>query len=86
MALAAPVVSNVCAFTADATLPPEDQSRLNARLAEALQLNGAVVLSTTTVGGRTVLRAAITNHRTTPEDIDLTLSALIEARATLTGA
>ncbi len=79
MALAAPVVSNLCVFTADATLAPDAQSTLNGRIATALQLSGAAVFSTTKVGGVTCLRAAITNHRTTDEDIAAAIGAVREA-------
>lgn len=80
MALAAPVVSNVCVFTADARLSDKDQSLQNTRIAQDLQVAGQAVLSTTMIEGRTVLRAAITNHRTTEMDIRLTIEAVAAAR------
>ncbi|WP_238364205.1 pyridoxal phosphate-dependent decarboxylase family protein [Mesobacterium pallidum] len=80
MALAAPVVSNLCVFTADDRLPPDAQSALNTRIAADLQLSGQGVFSTTQVGGVTCLRAAITNHRTRPEDVDAVTSAVAGAR------
>ncbi|WP_322865443.1 pyridoxal phosphate-dependent decarboxylase family protein [Aquicoccus sp. G2-2] len=80
MALAAPVVSNLCVFTADATLPQAAQSALNARIAQGLQLAGEAVLSTTDAGGVTCLRAAITNHRTLAADIRRTIAAVAAAR------
>lgn len=80
MALMAPVISNLCVFTADASLPAEAQSTLNKAIASALQLDGTAVFSTTEAGGITCLRAAITNHRTTPEDIDAAIAA-VAARA-----
>lgn len=83
MALAAPVISNVCAFTADSTLTDDEQSALNSRIAELLQLRGQAVFSTTSVKGRTVLRAAITNHRTTEADISASIAAVVAARAEL---
>ena len=46
----------------------------NAAIAADLQEAGRVAPSTTTLGGRTALRAAIINHRTGPPDIE----ALIE--------
>lgn len=64
MALCAPVVSNICVFTAAPDLPVDQQSALNAQIATHLQLHNATVFSTTDVGGVTCLRAAITNHRT----------------------
>lgn len=80
MALLAPVVSNLCVFTADASLSPEAQSALNARIAQALQLDGRAVFSTTTLNGVTALRAAIVNHRTRPEDVTEALAAVVELR------
>ncbi|HPD93465.1 MAG: amino acid decarboxylase [Rhodobacter sp.] len=79
MRLAAPVVSNLCVFTADARLPAADQSARNTHIAQALQLSGEAVFSTTVIGGVTCLRAAITNHRTTPQDIDAALDAVTNA-------
>ena len=80
MALAAPVVSNLCTFSADTTLSTPDQSALNTRIAIDLQMSGEVVFSTTVVNGTTVLRAAITNHRTTAEDIRLAIRAVEHTR------
>ena len=80
MALAAPVVSNLCSFSADTTLSVPGQSELNTRIAMDLQMSGEVVFSTTVVNGTTVLRAAITNHRTTAEDIRLAIRAVERAR------
>jgi aromatic-L-amino-acid/L-tryptophan decarboxylase len=80
MALAAPVVSNLCTFSADTRLSVSEQSALNTRIAMALQLSGEVVFSTTLVNGVTVLRAAITNHRTTADDIHLAIRAVERLR------
>ena len=80
MALAAPVVSNLCTFSADTRLSVPEQSALNTRIAMALQLSGEVVFSTTLVNGVTVLRAAITNHRTTADDIHLAIRAVERLR------
>jgi glutamate/tyrosine decarboxylase-like PLP-dependent enzyme len=43
-----------------------------------LQESGVAVISTTTVFGRRAMRASITNHRTTIEDLDLVLESLRE--------
>ncbi|WP_127104674.1 pyridoxal phosphate-dependent decarboxylase family protein [Pararhodobacter zhoushanensis] len=80
MALMAPVVSNLCVFTADAGLSEAEQSALNTRIAQALQLAGVAVFSTTSVNGVTCLRAAITNHRTTAADIEAALQAVADER------
>ncbi len=85
MRLAAPVVSNLCVFTADETLNAQDQSALNTRIAQDLQNAGVAVFSTTLADlpsgdAITCLRAAITNHRTTPEDIVQSVAAVADAR------
>ncbi len=83
MAVLAPVVSNVCVFTADPALDPADQSRLNAAIAEELQLSGQAVFSTTLVDGVTCLRAAIVNHRTTDADVIAALEAVVQANGSV---
>ncbi|MCV6596851.1 MAG: pyridoxal-dependent decarboxylase [Mangrovicoccus sp.] len=83
MALLAPVISNLCVFTADERLTPQQQSALNIRLSEELQLSGAAVFSTVRMGEITALRAAIVNHRTRPEDVTQAVAALQAARAAL---
>lgn len=76
MALAAPVVSNLCVFTLRPDLPPARRSALNTEAAQALQLSGQAVLSTTTIEGVTCLRAAIANHRTREADVQAAIAAL----------
>src|SRR5690606_14135973 len=74
--LVRPVRLNVCCFSA----APADwtdgqaQDQLNERVAQNLQLRGEVVFSTTRIDGRTVLRAAIVNHRTCAADIEHSVS------------
>ncbi|UWQ38577.1 amino acid decarboxylase [Leisingera aquaemixtae] len=77
MALGAPVVSNVCVFTARRDLPPEAQSEVNARIAQTLQESGEAVFSTTRAGGRVMLRAAITNHRSREADVRAAIAAVV---------
>jgi glutamate/tyrosine decarboxylase-like PLP-dependent enzyme len=85
LALGAPVVLNVCCFRhAPAGIAPEQQDILNRQIATRLQLDGTVVFSTTRLGGRTFLRAAIVNHRTRDEDIDLAIAAVRAACADVT--
>ena len=79
MRLSAPVISNVCVFTARDDLSGEARSLLNSEIAQRLQESGAAVFSTTRVNGVVVLRAAITNHRSRDYDI----RAAIEAVANL---
>ncbi|WP_179380211.1 pyridoxal phosphate-dependent decarboxylase family protein [Jannaschia marina] len=66
--LAAPVVSNLCVIHPRAGDADD--------LAAALQLSGQAVFSTTRVAGRSCLRAAIVNHRTTDADVALAVRAL----------
>ncbi len=81
--LALPVRLNVCCFNA---APREwegsAQDALNAKIASVLQLSGDAVFSTTKLDGRTVLRAAITNHRTCEEDVVYAISAVARVRDT----
>lgn len=59
-----------------------DADRLNADVVVDLHEAGRVAPSLTTVGGRTAIRAAIVNHRTTDKDIDaLVGSVLVLGRA-----
>ena len=77
--LGAPVVLNVCCFRyAPVGVAAEQQDILNRQIATRLQLDGKVVFSTTRLNGRTFLRAAIVNHRTRDEDIDLAIATVRE--------
>ncbi len=79
--LVAPVIANVCCFSVKSE---RDASAVNARIAQELQLRGEAVFSTTKLGVVTVLRAAITNHRTREEDVEFAIRAVCAARARLT--
>jgi len=81
MRLAAPVVSNVCVFTARADLTAQAQSVLNSEIVQSLQETGEAVLSTTRVNGVVMLRAAITNHRSREADIRAALAAVVRLAA-----
>jgi aromatic-L-amino-acid decarboxylase len=82
--LGAPVVLNVCCFRyVRRGIAPERQDALNRQIAIHLQRDGAAVYSTTKIGGRVFLRAAIVNHRTTMPDIDHAIAAVREAGAAL---
>ena len=84
--MAAPVRLNVCCFSAAPDdLPPADQDDFNAQIVQQLQLAGTVVFSTTTLSGRTVIRAAIVNHRTTLEHITLAITAVRRMREEILG-
>jgi glutamate/tyrosine decarboxylase-like PLP-dependent enzyme len=69
--LLAPVGLNIVCFGYRSA----ESDRVNARVVADLHESGIVAPSTTTIGGRLAIRAAIVNHRTGPEDID----ALVEA-------
>lgn len=86
MRLMAPVISNICVFTADRSLSAPEQSSLNRRIAQELQLAGVAVFSTTSVQGVTALRAAITNHRTRPADIATAIAGVAACRERALGA
>ena len=68
--LAAPVELNIVCFRYRA----EEPHRVNARIAVELQESGVAAPSTTVVGGKLAIRAAIVNHRTCAADLD----ALVE--------
>ena len=74
LALAAPVALNVVCFSI-AALSDEAHETLAADLHEA----GGCVLSTTTIAGRRVLRAAVVNHRTAEADMDAVIDEVLAA-------
>ena len=69
--LLAPVSLNIVCFRYRA------DDRVNADIVAALQASGIAAPSTTTVGGRLAIRAAIVNHRTETRDVDALLAAAI---------
>ena len=81
--LLAPVELNVVCFG----YRSEDAQRVNSRIVIELQESGVVAPSSTIVGGRLAIRAAIVNHRTGTKEIDalvektLALGRAIEASA-----
>ncbi|HNP35702.1 MAG TPA: pyridoxal-dependent decarboxylase [Woeseiaceae bacterium] len=87
LSLAAPVRMNVCCFSAaPASMDDASSDKLNASITQQLQLSGQAVFSTTRVAGRTVIRAAITNHRTAARDIRIAIGAVNEMRKALLAA
>jgi aromatic-L-amino-acid decarboxylase len=79
--LAAAVRMNVCCFSAaPAEWEGEAQDALNTKITHQLQLSGDVVFSTTKINSRTVIRAAIANHRTCDADIDYAIAAVAGVR------
>ena len=64
--LLAPVELNIVCFRYRAA----DADRVNSQIVIELQESGAVAPSTTTIGGRLAIRAAIVNHRTSRKEVD----------------
>ena len=73
LSLLAPVTLTAVCFAVDGASPADHTSLLRDLAADNTALFGPVVL-----GGRHGMRACVTNHRTTPEDIDLILARLRE--------
>ncbi|NUU24988.1 MAG: aspartate aminotransferase family protein [Streptomycetaceae bacterium] len=65
-------------------VPEEDLDDLNSRLGEALLRDGRVFAGMATYRGKTALRCALVNWRTTPADVELLLPVLREVAAGLT--
>jgi glutamate/tyrosine decarboxylase-like PLP-dependent enzyme len=78
--IAAPVTLNIVCF--GLRMPADGE--LNKAIAIDLQERGVAAPSTTIIGGRTVIRAAIVNHRTTEQDIDTLMAALRESALRVT--
>ena len=72
--LLAPVTLNVVCFRMLA--PGQDLDAFNADIVAEVQESGVAVPSTTRIHGKTVIRVALVNHRTQPEDLQLLLQAL----------
>lgn len=73
---AAPVALNIVCFRFRAAAG--DLDRLNAEIVADLQEAGIAAPSTTTLDGRLVIRAALVNHRTRREDIDILVDAVLK--------
>jgi glutamate/tyrosine decarboxylase-like PLP-dependent enzyme len=71
--LLAPVALNIVCFR----YRGEDPDHLNARIVIDLQESGIVAPSTTKIGDRLAIRAAIVNHRTDAHDIDALVAATV---------
>ena len=70
----APVPLNIVCFRYG---PGSDNDQ--AGIAADLQEAGEAVLSTTIIGGRRALRAALVNHRTSESDVDAVVQAVMVA-------
>jgi glutamate/tyrosine decarboxylase-like PLP-dependent enzyme len=76
--LSAPVVLNVVCFRyVKSGLDGPALDRLNKKIEVELQERGLAVVSTTTVGGRLALHAALCNHRSRREDFDFLIREVI---------
>jgi glutamate/tyrosine decarboxylase-like PLP-dependent enzyme len=78
--IVAPVTLNIVCFGLRASA----DSELNKAIAIDLQERGVAAPSTTIIDGRTVIRAAIVNHRTTEQDIDSLMAALRDSALRVT--
>ena len=76
--LLAPVSLNIVCFRHRG----DDPDRLNAKIVADLHESGIAAPSTTIIGDRLAIRAAIVNHRTEPRDIDALLRAVLKFGAT----
>ena len=76
----APVALNIVCFR---HLGP-DADRLNAQIVTRLQESGVAAPSTTTLDGRLAIRAAIVNHRTRREDVDILVREVMRLGRDLT--
>ena len=72
--LLAPVSLNIVCFRHRG----DDPDRLNAKIVADLHESGIAAPSTTIIGDRLAIRAAIVNHRTEPRDIDALLKAVLK--------
>jgi glutamate/tyrosine decarboxylase-like PLP-dependent enzyme len=75
--LLAPVGLNIVCFRFAAAAG--DLDRLNAEIVADLQEAGIAAPSTTTIGGRLAIRAAIVNHRTTAADAAALVAGVLAA-------
>lgn len=84
--LLAPATLNIVCFRYAGTVPETQRDALNAAIVVALQESGVAVPSTTRVGGKLGIHLNVMNHRTLPEDLAITLDAVLERGAAGTAA
>lgn len=77
--LLAPVALNIVCFR----FVCDDSDAVNARIVVALQCAGLVAPSSTTINGSVAIRAALFNHRTGHEEIDLLVKQVVSIGTTL---
>lgn len=78
--LLAPVALNIVCFRYRCA----DANRVNTELVIRLQESGIVAPSSTTLNGHVAIRAAIVNHRTTENDIDILVATVLKFGNALT--
>ena len=82
--LSSPVSLNVVCFRyVPDGLSEEQLEELNTRIGYGVSFSGVAVYSSTRLHGTYVQRMAITNHRTTKEDLDLVFSEIIKQGDTI---
>ena len=74
-----PELAVVCLRLAPPSLDPAVTDELQKRLQRALEVSGTGWLSTTTLRGRTWLRAGVINYLSTDEDADRVIETLTAA-------
>jgi glutamate/tyrosine decarboxylase-like PLP-dependent enzyme len=85
--LLAPVALNICCFRYEPAGATDDElDSLNERIVARLQSDGIAAPSTTRIGGKLAIRAAILNHRTTTADMDILASHTVRLGRELAGA
>jgi len=77
-----PELAVVCLRLAPSGLDPEKTNELQRRLQRALEISGVGWLSTTTLRGRTWLRAGVINYLSREADADRILDTLVDASQT----
>jgi glutamate/tyrosine decarboxylase-like PLP-dependent enzyme len=77
--LLAPVALNIVCFRV--RTGAADLDWLNREIVADLQETGIAAPSTTTIGGKLAIRAALFNHRTTPADADALVDGVLEIAA-----
>ena len=68
----------VCFRFVTAGLSNEALDALNLQIVTDLQMSGTAVTSTAHIDGKTAIRAAITNHRTTSDDLALLVAEVLQ--------
>ena len=81
--LLAPITLNVVCFRFRGDLDEAALDRVNREILVRMQENGSFVLSSTTLGGRFALRAAIVNHRSKTRDFERLVEEVVRQGTTI---